>query len=86
VNRSRLSIPSRSAISAITAKGEADKKNLIPLSFSSAHMLRGSIARPKAQIDPELVEKLASQGLSAEQIAAVLGVGHRTLERRFAPS
>jgi hypothetical protein len=43
------------------------------------------MARPKKVIDPETVEKLASMGLSAELIAAVLDVDHRTVERRFAP-
>ena len=32
------------------------------------------------------VEKLATMGLSAEQIAAYLDVNHHTLERRFRPN
>lgn len=43
------------------------------------------MARPKKTIDPEAVERLATRGLSAELIGAVLDVDHRTLERRFAP-
>jgi hypothetical protein len=44
------------------------------------------MARPKKVIDPEMVEKLASMGLSAELIAGVLDVDHRTVERRLPPS
>lgn len=43
------------------------------------------MARPRTPIDAETVERLASMGLSAELIAAVLDVDHRTVERRFAP-
>jgi hypothetical protein len=43
------------------------------------------MARPKKVIDPETVEKLASMGLSAELIAAVLDCTHHTIERRFGP-
>jgi hypothetical protein len=43
------------------------------------------MARPKKPIDPEVVEKLAAMGLSAELIAGFLDVDHRTVERRFAP-
>jgi hypothetical protein len=43
------------------------------------------MARPKKPIDPEAVEKLATMGLSAELIAAVLDVSHHTIERRFGP-
>jgi hypothetical protein len=43
------------------------------------------MARPRKVIDPEMVEKLAAMGLSAELIAGILDVDHRTIERRFAP-
>jgi hypothetical protein len=43
------------------------------------------MARPKKPIDPDMVEKLASHGRSAEQIGAILDCNHRTIERRFAP-
>jgi hypothetical protein len=48
-------------------------------------MERDPVARPKKVIDPEKVETLAGMGLSCELIAAVLGVNHHTIERRFAP-
>jgi hypothetical protein len=44
------------------------------------------MARPQKVIDPDTVEKLASMGLSAELIAAVLDVSHHTIERRFGPT
>jgi hypothetical protein len=42
------------------------------------------MARPKKQIDPEQVKKLAAINCSHEEIGAVLGCSPDTLERRFA--
>lgn len=42
------------------------------------------MARPKASIDAEDVEKLAAIHCTVDEIASVLGVHKRTLERRFA--
>lgn len=42
------------------------------------------MARPKIQIDPILVEKLASIQCTMIEIAAVVGCSVDTLERRFA--
>jgi len=44
------------------------------------------MARPKKPIDPDMVEKLASHGCSAEQIGVIPDCDHRTIERRFALS
>jgi DNA-binding CsgD family transcriptional regulator len=41
------------------------------------------MARPRKQIDPEQVEQLAQIGCPTDEIAAVLGVNERTIERRF---
>lgn len=42
------------------------------------------MARPKKQINPEEVEKLAAFNCTAEEIASWFGVHVRTVERRFA--
>jgi hypothetical protein len=42
------------------------------------------MARPRKDIDPEQVEKLAQLGLSYAEIAAVLDCDASTLTRRFA--
>lgn len=42
--------------------------------------------KPRIDIDLAKVTELASRGLSQEQIAAALGIGTRTLERRKAES
>jgi hypothetical protein len=42
------------------------------------------MARPQKPIDPEMVEKLAGAGCSAEQIGAILDCNERTIQRRFA--
>lgn len=42
------------------------------------------MARPKKNIDPEQVERMAAVQMSVEQIANVLNVDKRTIERRFA--
>src|ERR1700677_1754019 len=42
------------------------------------------MARPKLQIDPEQVIKLAAINCSNAEMAAVLDCSHRVLERRFA--
>jgi AraC-like DNA-binding protein len=42
------------------------------------------MARPKKEIDPSKVRKLAGMGLTGEEIAAVLECSKDTLERRFA--
>ena len=55
------------------------RANRSPVTFD------GQMARPKKPIDPEMVEKLASMGLSAELIAGVLDVSHHTIERRYGP-
>lgn len=44
------------------------------------------MAKPRIEIDLAKVTELASRGLSQEQIAAALGIGTRTLERRKAES
>lgn len=44
------------------------------------------MAKPRIEIDLAKVTELASRGLSQEQIAAALGIGARTLERRKAES
>jgi hypothetical protein len=51
------------------------------------------MARPKIPIDEGKVEELASLGCSVEEIASLVtpsdskrAVGHRTIERRFAPA
>jgi AraC-like DNA-binding protein len=41
------------------------------------------MARPKKEVDPEMIEKLATVGCTIEQIAAVLGVSKDLLHRRF---
>jgi hypothetical protein len=41
------------------------------------------MARPKKDIDPRLVKRLAGAGLSVEEVAAVLECSKRTLETRF---
>ena len=43
------------------------------------------MARPRKQIDAEMVDKLAGLGCSAETIAHVVGADHKTIERRFGP-
>ena len=42
------------------------------------------MARPRLQIDPTAVEKLASIGCTVAQIGHVLGCSKDTLERRYA--
>lgn len=42
------------------------------------------MARPKADVDEQEVEDLASIGCSYAEIATLLGVSHDTIERRFA--
>lgn len=42
------------------------------------------MARPKKQIDPEQVKKLAAIQCSHAEMAAILGCSSDTLERRFA--
>jgi hypothetical protein len=42
------------------------------------------MARPQKVIDPEMVEKLAGAGCTAEQIGAILDCNERTIQRRFA--
>jgi hypothetical protein len=42
------------------------------------------IGRPRKQIDPKKVERLARYGSPATEIAAVMGCSPDTLERRFA--
>lgn len=42
--------------------------------------------RPRKQIDPAKVKKLASFGLSTAEIAAVLDCSHDTIERRHKDS
>lgn len=42
------------------------------------------MARPKAKIDPETVEKLAAIHCTVDEMASVLGCDRRTLQRRFA--
>jgi hypothetical protein len=44
------------------------------------------MARPFKEIDPERVKKLATMGLTVEEIAAVLECNKKTLERRFVAS
>jgi len=44
------------------------------------------MARPQLQIDERKVEALAAEGCTAAEIAAVLDVHTRTIERRFAVS
>jgi hypothetical protein len=41
------------------------------------------VGRRKKEIDPEKVRKLATAGLTVEEIAALLDCGKRTLETRF---
>lgn len=41
------------------------------------------MARPRAQVDPKLVEALARIGCTYDEIASVTGVSKRTLLRRF---
>jgi len=41
------------------------------------------MARPRKQIDPEKVEKLAMVGCPPNEIAAELGCEHKTIDRRF---
>jgi AraC-like DNA-binding protein len=40
--------------------------------------------RPRKEIDPQLLERLAACGCTLYEIASVLGCNRRTLERRFA--
>lgn len=42
------------------------------------------MARPKLEIDPNLVEELAGINCTVQEISAVIGCDKRTLERRFA--
>lgn len=42
------------------------------------------MARPRKAIDPEQVKQLAMIGCSVEEMASVLGVHERTIQRRFA--
>lgn len=41
------------------------------------------MARPKLNLDPEIIEKLAKIQCTYSEIAAVLGCEERTLKRRF---
>ena len=43
------------------------------------------MARPKIQIDPNLVDGMASVGCTTEEIGMILGCSAHTLKRRFAP-
>lgn len=43
----------------------------------------GRTGRPKKDVDPKKVKKLAGFGLSTAEIAAVLDVSKDTIERRF---
>ena len=43
------------------------------------------MARPKKDIDPKKVQRLANLGCPAEEIAAVLDCNVSTIKRRFAP-
>lgn len=40
--------------------------------------------RPRKQLDPQLLERLAACGCTLNEMAAVMGCSRRTLERRFA--
>lgn len=42
------------------------------------------MARPKLQIDPQMVERMAQRGNTIEDMAVILGCSRDTLERRFA--
>ena len=44
---------------------------------------RKKMARPKIDIDPEQVLKLASIGCTASEIANFFGVSHKTISKRF---
>ena len=44
---------------------------------------RKKMARPKIDIDPEQVLKLASIGCTASEISNFFGVSHKTISKRF---
>ena len=41
------------------------------------------MARPRKEVDPKKVFDMAKVGCTAEEIAGCLGVGRRTIDRRF---